>query len=102
MAPTDPPQRRRGVTAPSAAPRGERIMTHDTTIKTPESHPDHPVVGKVWRGWDGIEYFCDSYDPRIGFWMTDVNDPANRKNVSERAIHRTFHPVEPKRTEGGS
>ncbi len=67
---------------------------------TPATHPDHAVVGMVWDGWDGFSYFCDSYDPAIGYWMTLVGAPADRRadtsgpyrrNVSERAIHRTFH-----------
>jgi hypothetical protein len=69
-------------------------MSHE--IKTPETHPDHEVVGKRFRAWDtrGLEsatYYCDSYDPRIGYWMTNEADPTDRKNVSERAINRTFH-----------
>lgn len=36
-------------------------------------------------------YLCDSYDQNHGFWLTQVDDPSNRRNVSERAIGRTFH-----------
>jgi hypothetical protein len=30
----------------------------------------------------------------MGFWLTNVVDISDRKNVSERAIHRTFWPAE--------
>lgn len=61
-------------------------------IKTPQTHPDHPTVGKYFRGYDQIVYFCDSYDSDIGFWMTPIAE-GERKNVSERAIGRTFHQI---------
>ncbi len=57
---------------------------------------DNQVVGKKFRAWDGRVYLCDSYDPSCGFWMQDVDDPSNRRNVSERAIGRTFHEVREK------
>lgn len=63
----------------------------DQTIKTPQTHPTHETVGSYFQGWSGAIYYCDSYDPRIGFWMTSVRDSADRRNVSERAIGRTFH-----------
>jgi hypothetical protein len=67
-------------------------------IKTPETHPDHSVVGHLYRGptYDrGPQiYYCDSYDSEIGFWMTNVADATDRRNVSERAIDRTFHALE--------
>ena len=71
-------------------------------IKTPETHPDHPVVGRDILAHDGHRYFCDSYDPRIGFWMTRLDCPPEnlvdqnsefRRNVSERAIGRTFYVI---------
>lgn len=72
-------------------------------IKTPETHPDHQVVGKDFMAWsDGHRYYCDSYDPRIGFWMTRVDAPPERwnddhseyrRNVSERAIDRGFNTI---------
>lgn len=58
------------------------------------------IVGQKFKAWDGQTYICDSYDPAIGFWMTRVDAPEDRKtdqhsewrrNVSERAIGRTFH-----------
>jgi hypothetical protein len=62
-------------------------------IITPQSHPDHHTVGRRFSGWDGNTYFCDSYDPSCGYWMTDETNPANRRNISERAVGRTFHPI---------
>lgn len=64
----------------------------DKPIKTPQTHPDHPVVGRFFKSWSQPNvYYCDSYDPAIGFWMTNVADASDRRNVSERAIGRTFH-----------
>ena len=68
----------------------------ETAIITPQSHPDHPVVGHYFGGYSYETkkteiYFCDSYDPRIGFWLTNVKNAADRHNVSERAIGRTYH-----------
>ncbi len=62
-------------------------------IITPETHPDHETVGRNFRAFGGEIYYCDSYDPRIGFWMTNVKGNGDRRNVSERAIGRTFHLV---------
>lgn len=61
------------------------------------------VVGQRFKAWDGHVYVCDSYDPRIGFWMTREDAPETnkadtegtwRRNVSERAIGRTFHVID--------
>jgi len=67
-------------------------------IKTPETHPEHDVVGKFWAGWDGIVYLCDSYDPKRGYWMTPVDvsgrrdeGEPKRRNISESAIARTYY-----------
>lgn len=70
-------------------------------IKTPQTHPDHHTVGHYFGGHSYKTqstqvYFCDSYDPEIGYWLTNVNDPEDRKNVSERAIGRTYHMAEDK------
>jgi hypothetical protein len=48
------------------------------------------TVGQRFNS-DSRTYLCDSYDPEIGYWMTNVADPTDRRNVSERAIGRTFH-----------
>lgn len=64
-------------------------------IKTPATHPDHPVVGHYFAGYHyGRErseiYLCDSFDSRVDYFMTNVNDPADRRDVSVRAIGRTW------------
>jgi hypothetical protein len=63
----------------------------DSAIKTPETHPDDPVVGKYFKAYDGRKYYCDSYDPSCGYWMTTQEGELRRTCVSERAIGRTFH-----------
>ena len=59
-------------------------------------------VGKVFSAWDGHTYFCDSFEPDLGYWMTRTDCPPEhrkdtygqwRRNVSWRAIGRTFHEV---------
>lgn len=91
-----------GVMEDAPVVKREGDADHNMTtesIKTPQTHPDHHTVGHHFSGtnWERVRteiYFCDSYDPCIGYWMTNVNDPDDRKNVSERAIDRTFHRVE--------
>lgn len=61
------------------------------TILTPQTAPGHDVIGLTWMGFNGQLYFCDSYDPRRGFWMTNIRDLQDRRNISERAPNRTFH-----------
>ncbi len=63
-------------------------VSQPTALITPG--PEHHTVGKRFKGWDGFHYFCDSYDPRCGYWMTN-EATQERKNVSERAIGATFH-----------
>lgn len=67
-------------------------------IKTPFTDPDHPTVGRIFKSYSinhnkPALYYCDSYDPNRGFWMTNVEDETDRRNVSERAIGRTYHRV---------
>lgn len=50
----------------------------------------HPTVGERFRSMDGL-CLCTSYDSRYGFWMEWVN--GDRRNVSERAIGRTYHRI---------
>lgn len=69
-------------------------------IKTPETNPDHRVVGRLFKGF-GVIWFCDSYDTAMGYWLTPVfgdlhswyNRAPERCNVSERAINATFWSV---------
>ena len=61
------------------------------------------IIGRRFKSFmDGHTYIADSYDPRIGVWMTREDCPPEhktdtkgqwRRNVSERAIGRTFHEV---------
>lgn len=60
-------------------------------IKTPETDPDHDTIGHRFKAWDGKVYYCDSWESNLGFWMTQEEDSNVRRNVSERAIGRTFH-----------
>ena len=75
-------------------------MTSNREIKTPVTDPDHEVIGRTFTAWDGHQYRCDSWEQNMGFWMTRVDAPVERhadkhsefrRNVSERAIGRTFH-----------
>lgn len=76
-------------------------MSWNPVIKTPETDPNHEVIGQIFRGPFGEHlYYCDSWQENAGYWMTRVDAPEEnksdqfgvwRKNVSERAIGRTFH-----------
>lgn len=76
---------------------GDQDAMNLTPDITPETHPDHPVVGKRFRGYDlkndrPAIFFCDSHDS-TGYNMVTVDEPFYRTNVSEYAIGRTFHLV---------
>ena len=65
-------------------------------IKTPQSHPGHPVVGRYFAATKFSRmcteiYFCDSYDSDVDYFMTNVNDAGARRGVSVRAINQTWH-----------
>lgn len=75
---------------------------------TPTTNPDHDVIGRHFMApcfqceAGKHVFYCDSYDPRIGYWMTRADCPAEhradqdgewRRNVSECAIGRTFHRI---------
>lgn len=52
------------------------------------------VVGKLYKGsFSEGTYQCTGYDPKAGFWMKNVDDPTDIRNVSERAIDRTYHRI---------
>lgn len=66
---------------------------------TPESHPDHHVVGLEFgghnfdtQGWPGVRWFCVSHDAQ-GYWMFATDGSGHFTNVSERAIGRSFHEI---------
>lgn len=69
------------------------MQNEDTGVLTPKERPNHHVIGRYFRAWDGQVYFCDSYDPRIDYYMTNVLDASLRKDVSTRAPGRTFHEI---------
>lgn len=61
-------------------------------VLTPLERPQHHAIGRYFIGWDQQVYYCDSYDPRVDYWMTNVIEPTfGRRAVSPRAISRTFH-----------
>lgn len=61
-------------------------------IRTPTDCPNHHAIGRLFYGWDQQVYYCDSYDPRADYWMTNVVDSTKRRHaVSPRAIGRTYH-----------
>jgi hypothetical protein len=61
-------------------------------VITPTDEPNHPVLGRRFKSFDSV-YLCDSWEENAGYWMTNTSDPTDRRNVSERAINRTYHPV---------
>ena len=62
--------------------------------RTIQTDPNHKTIGRFFKGGlGGHEWYCSSYDPAIGFWMEDVDEPGKRTNVSEAAIGRTWHRI---------
>lgn len=65
-------------------------------IITLDAEP-HDTVGQRFRNHAAYqetpEFICTSYDSRSGFWMQNEADPKNKRNVSERAIGRTYHRI---------
>lgn len=66
---------------------------------TPETHPDHPTVGREFGGHDlqdsampGKRWFCFSHD-QFGYWMYATDGSGHWTNISERAIGRAFHEI---------
>lgn len=62
---------------------------------TPETHPEHHTVGHDFMGYSGknkcsARYYCYSHDAS-GYNLVNRADPEDDKNISERAIGRTFH-----------
>lgn len=58
------------------------------------------AVGSRYTGYDYKEmavrvWLCIGYDPRHGVWLRNTEDglPPRLKNISERAIDKTFHKV---------
>ncbi len=64
---------------------------------TPETHPDHHTVGRDFLAWSikhgrSARFYCRSHDA-AGYNMLNRADPLDDRNVSERAIGRTYHEV---------
>lgn len=66
---------------------------------TPDSHPDHWVVGHEFAGhdhqnpnWKGTRWFCESHDG-CGYWMYATDGSGHWSSVSERAIGHSFHEI---------
>jgi hypothetical protein len=76
----------------------DALMNPDPRIVTPYNQPDHPVVGHFLKSdAEGVTYFCDSFSPQHGYWMTSASTvPAldgsdlQRKNLSEDELRRDF------------
>lgn len=49
------------------------------------------TIGHLFKGYDSKIYRVTEHDPRIGYWLEELGNPENRKDISERAIGRTFH-----------
>lgn len=58
---------------------------------------EHHIVGRPFRGYDGVVYRCARWERHAGFWMRVVQgrrgDGRTETCISERAIGATFHPV---------
>lgn len=69
-------------------------MEDSTTMNASVSPSNDDVVGMYFAGGvfgSGTQiYLCESLDSQ-GYWMANVNNPSDRRNISERAIGRTFH-----------
>jgi len=48
------------------------------------------IVGHLYRGWGGT-YWVVEHDPAVGFWLAELGEPSRRRDISERAIGRTYH-----------
>lgn len=52
------------------------------------------VLGSSFRSFlDGLVYLCVAHDPRRGLWMQRMDKTGKARNISERAIGRTYHRV---------
>lgn len=60
-------------------------------VLTPKERPRHHAIGRFFYAGDSQICYCDSYDPSVDYWMTNVVGAKIRCAVSPRAIGRTFH-----------
>lgn len=89
------------------APSGTRVIAHSQRgagdlmgtshlkVLRPIDRPNHHVIGQFYTSWQKGSlraiYYCDSWVENAGYWMTNVRDPSDRRNISERAIDRGYH-----------
>jgi hypothetical protein len=74
-------------------PEGKDYTGYDVYVP---SEWVNSVVGQKYRCnflFEGCIFNCIGYDPRAGFWMQQVDNPLHIRNISERAIGRTYHPI---------
>lgn len=93
----------RAETGAAAVEGGARVLpcrdaiAPSQTVKAEETTRGQWTVGKRYRGpqFDATDkgiYDCIAYDWRTGFWMKNI-ETGEMRDVSERAIGRTFHEV---------
>ena len=74
---------------------GERDYIHSVILPSPLATDwVRETVGQRYKGPDRKVFFCDSYDSRWGFWMTEETDHTNRRNVSVRAIGGVYRRID--------
>ena len=48
------------------------------------------TIGHLFKAWDGKVYRITERDQN-GFWIEELGNAENRRNISTRAVGRTFH-----------
>lgn len=73
------------------------LMNRDPAVVTPFDDDEHPVVGCFYEARDDHKaYFCDSFDPKAGYWMTPIDPldihsaPKPRRLVAEGDLDGAF------------
>ncbi len=87
------------------------VIMRSQETKRWEITPNHPIIGRWFKGYDERIYFCNAADVGGGYWMTAVTEPdgrlsdepapeqfsqvgrSRRTSVSHSAINRTFHRI---------
>jgi hypothetical protein len=62
---------------------------HTATPVIEKVRESHWAVGKKWRAHNQV-WACESYISNSGFWMRSELD---RRNISQRALGKTYHEV---------
>jgi hypothetical protein len=73
-------------------PGGESVPYTGPDVYAPSAWVKQVVGGRYRDGWTLKLCVCFGYDPRHGFWMRQL-DTGVERNVSERAIDRTYHRI---------